>query len=45
MRKTETGLGFRERVSVGRKRTDQVNNGYVVSNKWLTGSLECERVG
>jgi hypothetical protein len=45
MRMTETGLGFSERVSVGRKRTGQVNNGYVASNKWLTGPLERERAG
>ena len=45
MRNTETRLGFRERVSVGKKRTDQVNNGYVVSNKWLTSYLERERAG
>jgi hypothetical protein len=41
----ERGLEFSEGVSIGRKRTSQVNNGYVASNQWLTGPLERERVG
>jgi hypothetical protein len=42
---TETRLEFSEGVSVGRKMTGQVNNGYVASNKWLKFPLERERAG